>query len=333
MTITTLKSAPHLLKATLSLIEKAFHYEIPHHFQIDFAPLVCESNFHNCFIKIDENENVIAHIGVCEREILGQPVAMLGGIAVEETRRGEGHFQELMQDVLAEKKSDVAFFLLWSDQEKLYGRYGFHLCGTQIEVSQTERKQIFEQTKLHLMSEGQREEIKNIYQRSFQHIYTTIFRTEEKWIELARISSADLFIKTNNGKISSYFFMNKGQDLSGIIYEYGTLEDWPTFIQEISAYGKVWLGRDLIEPESIQYQFFMGLGQTRLFAEFVRLYTDNRILIRDVNSMKQEVYFDFNQETLSLEINDFLRGLFGPGIFEEIEPSLKPIFISGLESI
>ena len=127
--------------------------------------------------------------------------------------------------------------------------------------------------------------------------------------------------------------MNKGQDLSGIIYEYGTLEEWPTFIQEMSAYGKVWLGRDLIEPESIQYQFFMGLGQTRLFAEFVRLYTDNKIQIRDVNSMKQEVYFDFNQETLSLEINDFLRGLFGPGIFEEIEPNLKPIFISGLESI
>src|SRR4051812_32651799 len=112
MKITTLKDAPHLYSATISLIERSFEYKKPNKFEIDFAPLVDKSNFANCFIMVDENESVVAHIGVCERNILGFNMAMLGGIAVDEARRGEGFFQELIQDVLAEKRSEVAFFLL-----------------------------------------------------------------------------------------------------------------------------------------------------------------------------------------------------------------------------
>lgn len=333
MKITTLKDAPHLYQATISLIESAFQYEEPHHFSIDFATLISESNFHNCFIKIDESEKVIAHIGVCESEILGTPVAMLGGIAVDKNHRGEGHFQELMQDVLAEKKSDVAFFLLWSDQENLYRKYGFHLCGAQIEMNQTIGEKKFIKSKLDKLSEEQKQQLKHIHSQSFALIYTTIDRTQESWKKLEQIKSADLFYLEENQKLTSYFFMNKGQDLEGIIYEYGTLKDLPSFLHEISVYGKVWLGSDIVTPDSIQYQFFMAIANPRIFGQFVEKYSSGKILIRDINSIKQEVYFDFNQETLSLELDDFLRGLFGPGIFEEVEASVKPIFISGLDSI
>jgi predicted N-acetyltransferase YhbS len=333
MKITTLKDAPHLYSATISLIERSFEYKKPFKFEIDFAPLVDQSNFANCFIMVDENESVVAHIGVCERNILGFNMAMLGGIAVDEARRGEGFFQELIQDVLAEKRSEVAFFLLWSDQEKLYKKYGFYLCGTQIEIPENTNAKTFQQAKLHSLNEKQKKEIQAIFEKSFATTYTTVERTQDDWTLLEKVSSADLFYEEENGKIISYFIMNKGQDLTGVIYEYGTLNDIKALIPKMSAYGKVWLGSNFIQSEDMQYQFFMGLGDSRMFSDFVRVFTKEKMLIHEINLMKQEVYFYFNDELLSLEVEDFLRGILGPGIFEEIEDEIRPLFISGLVSI
>lgn len=333
MTITTLKSAPHLYPATLALIERAFQYEKPNNFSVDFAPLIDESNFHNCFIITDDSEKVIAHIGVCERTIAGFPIAMLGGIAVDEAHRGEGHFQELIQEVISEKRSDVAFFMLWSDQEKLYKKFGFYLCGTQLEIAPSGKQTNYIKTKLNSLSENQLKELKSIYQMSFSNFYTTTERNDADWTLLANITSSDLYIKEENNKLVSYFFMNKGQDLQGIIFEYGSLGEMPELLKEISAFGKVWLGSDVIKSDELQFQFFLAPADSRLFGEFIASYTNRKILIREMNSMKQEVYFYFNDELLSLETEDFLRGIFGPGIFEEIEAEIKPLFISGLVSI
>lgn len=333
MKISTLKAAPQLFSQTIALIEKSFEYDPANSFKVDFAPLVDESNFSNCFIMVDENENVVAHIGVCERRILGINIAMLGGIAVDEARRGEGFFQELMNDVMSEKKSDVAFFLLWSDQEKLYKKFGFHLCGTQIESPQTDEKKRFIETKLHLLSEERLKQIKDIYKKSFAEMYTTVERSADDWTSLRAIASADLYIEEENDHITSYFFMNKGQDLEGIIYEYGTLNNIKDLIPLMSAYGRVWLGSNFIQSEEMQYQFFMAPGNTRLFGDFVKFYTHGKMVIHDINLLKQEIYFHFGEELLSLDIEDFFRGILGPGIFEEIESEVKPLFISGLVSI
>ena len=330
-----LSEKPSCFEATVKLIEKAFHYKKPNSFEIDFAPLIDKSNHKNCFIMLDENENVLAHIGAKDQFLtLGNkqfPVTMLGGIAVDEARRGEGHFQTLLQDVLAEKRSDTTLFLLWSDMEKLYNKFGFHLCGNQFEYSLERKETHFIKTKYKDLSELEQKEIQTLYKESFAKTYLTLNRKEEDWKLIEKITSADLFIKKRNGRISHYYFMNKGQDLPEIIYEYGTKEDMSAFIQEIGAYGKVWMGKPIVETESLQYQFFMTPGDLRLFTEFTLAFTDNKVSIRNINPMKQEVYFDYNEELLGLDLEEFLRGLFGPGSFEEIE--MPAIFLSGLDSI
>lgn len=334
--ICRLSERPSCFEATIKLIEKSFHYKGPNSFEIDFAPLIDKSNHHNCFIMLDETENVVAHIGVKERiiRLANQefPIALLGGIAVDETRRGEGHFQALFQDVLAEKKSDTTFFLLWSDLEKLYNKFGFHLCGTQIEVNESpSHSSSFEKTRFNALSNEEKEQIKLLYSTSFKNIYLSLERTNEDWALIEKISSAELFIKKTGSKIESYFFMNKGQDLPGIIYEYGTNEGMVKVIKELSSFGKVWLGKDLLPSENLQYQFFMSPGDLKLFTRFVEAMTGGKFVIRNINLMKQEVFFDFEEETLSLELPDFLRGVFGPGTFEEIDA--PAFFISGLDSI
>jgi predicted acetyltransferase len=154
--IISLNEEPSFYEATLKLIERSFQYKKPNSFETDFYPLINKENHQNCFIMVDENENVLAHIGVKKKflTLKGEkfPIAMLGGIAVDEKFRGEGHFQTLMNDVLAEKRSDVTFFLLWSDMEKLYNKFGFHLCGKQVEYSQKTGPQTFTKTKFKDLS-------------------------------------------------------------------------------------------------------------------------------------------------------------------------------------
>jgi hypothetical protein len=284
---------------------------------------------------IDENEKVMAHVGAKEQFLtlnnVKYSITLLGGIAVDESRRGEGHFQTLFQDVLAEKRSDTTFFLLWSDQEKLYNKFGFHLCGTQIEIEKEKKISPFLKTTFANLSDKEKREIKDLYTTSFAQTYLTIERSDADWKLIEQMTSADIFVKKENNIIHDYYFINKGQDLPGVIYEYGSRNDLTLLIEEISSYGKVWLGRDLISGENLQFQFFMAPGDLRLFTDFVFQLTSEKFKIRNINPMKQEVFFDFNDETLSLELPDFLRGVFGPGIFEEIE--VKPFFLSGLDSI
>jgi hypothetical protein len=332
MKITNLKTHPHLLQATIDLIERSFQYQAPNSFSMDFAPLVSNNNLHNSFIMIDEKESVIAHVGVCERKILGISVAMIGGIAVSELQRGKGYFKELIQDVMAEKRSDVAMFILWSDQEEMYKKYGFSLCGTQIEITQNGSSKDFKKTKLSALNSNQLKQIQDLYENSFASLYKTIERSPSDWSELLKINSTDLYIKEQSGTITDYFFINKGQDLTGIIFEYGTTGDIKEMVKNISAYGKVWLGVNLLDDGEAQYQFLVAPGDTKLFALLMGLYTNEKILIRDINPMKQEVYFYFNDELLSLKTEEFLNGILGPAPFEELG-DIKPIFISGLDSI
>lgn len=125
--------------------------------------------------------------------------------------------------------------------------------------------------------------------------------------------------------------MNKGQDLTGIIYEYAG-ENIKEVVEGARSYGKVWAGSPLLETDILQYQFFLCPADRRQFADFIKSYTNGQFEIREINLMKQEVYFDFNGETLGLSVEEFLRGILGPGNFEELG-DLKPFFISGLDSI
>ncbi len=333
--IKTLRDKPELFEKTLKLIEKSFEYKSPNSFQVDFAPLIDISNHHNCFILIDENENVLAHIGAKEKTLTVNerkyPITLLGGIAVDESKRGEGHFQTLFNDVLAEKRAETTFFLLWSDLEKLYNKFGFHLCGTQYEFNGGLPDPLLEKTKYQALSQEEKKQIQELYASSFAKEYLTLDRTKEDWEQIEKITSADLFLNRTSTQIGDYYFINKGQDLPGIIYEYGSNIPLNQFIEEIGTHGKVWMGKELMPTEKLQYQFFMGTGDLKLFTDFIRDYTKDKISIRNINLMKQEVYFDFNDELQALDLPDFLRGIFGPGTFEELE--LTPIFLSGLDSI
>lgn len=325
--VLSLKDKPSCLAQTVKLIEKSFQYKAPNSFLTDFAPLMDESNHHNCFILIDENENVLAHVGVKERKLKINNsvfnICMLGGIAVEEEHRGQGYFQQLFQDVLAEKRSDTCFFLLWSDQEKLYKKYGFSFCGGQYELAQTTG----ESTLTKSSFSDKKQFVMDLYKSSFQSTYLSLERSEADWQQLSKITSSELFVNKNG-----YLFRGKGQDLEGVIHEYGCKGDITTFLNEARKLGKVWMGTPLIDTDQAHYQFMLCPGDLKLLCDFVSAFTNGAFKLLNINVMKQEVFFEFNQETLMLVTEEFVTGIFGPGPFEELG-DIRPLFISGLDSI
>lgn len=336
--IKTLKQRPDLVSATTALIEKSFGYQSPHRFAVDFAPLIHSSNHENCFILIDENENVIAHLGSRPASLSVfdtlHSVVMLGGIAVDEACRGKGYFNQLMRHVLSEKEDECAFFLLWSDQEKLYQKFGFEFCGPQFQrppLPET-NKNSWTKTKLKDLTASEKDDLKKLYENIFQKYHHTLQRSETDWKILEEVTSANLFIRKENGKISSYFFRDKGQDLEGIVYEYAGCPDLSQQLKSIEGLGTSWSAYPASEDSLAQYQFMLTPANHEHFEKFLYFYTQQRILLKKINRITRETFIEFNGETLSLELVELLRGVLGPGSFTELG-ELKPIFISGLDSI
>ena len=101
---------------------------------------------------------------------------------------------------------------------------------------------------------------------------------------------------------------------------------------EMATAGNLWSAVPLHADDEAQYQFMLCPGDNRAFGDLVSTFTKGLMKLEGVSSVKQEIYFHFNDELLGLETEEFLRGVFGPGPFEELG-ELRPIFISGLDSI
>lgn len=329
--ITTLKKNPEKFKETLDLIHEAFDYSTQNSFYTDFYPLINENNHANNFILLN-NGSVAGHIGLVYKQYLLHGslynVAMLGGVAIGENYRGKGFLKSFLTQVI-ETIKDTPFILLWSDKIDLYKKFNFHPCIEQYEYTGAIESDNphFIRMKLKELNEQDIARLSNIYNTSNE---LRFLRTIDDWNELKHIDSSDIYIKKENGIIENYFFMNKGEDLSEIIYEYGHLKD----IEEISTYGILWSPMNFEvekeEDKSILYAALLKINTHNLFKDFITKFTSSIIDITRID--ETHVQFLFENEIFNLEHEDFLQGIFGPDKFQELNKSPK-ILISGLDSI
>lgn len=327
----TLKELPIKRKETLKLIEEAFDYTEFNSFEVDFFPLMSPNNAHNNYILIKDDQ-VIGHIGVLYKTFKLKEhsfyIPMLGGIAIREAYRGKGYFKPFFREVLS-KLEDSPFSLLWSDKIELYESFGFNPCIEQYEYTGNIESDSpnFIKMKLHELSEQELIQLKEIYDDSNELRYE---RSLKDWNDLKNISSSDIYIKKENDRISNYFFMNKGEDLSDIIYEYGSLND----IEEISTYGILWSPWSFdVENQAhknVLYAALLKINNFNSFQQFIELYTDNSIKLNQY--IDEKISFTFEENKMSLNLTDFIQGVFGPNKFQELDHT-KKIFISGLDSI
>ncbi len=319
MKLTNLETAPDYYKDTISLIESAFGYKGGHSFDVDFYPLMSESNRKNNYVLIDKDE-VVGHTGVLLREAplsKDHKLAFIGGVAVREDYRGQGLSSRLLNHALNERASS-ALFILWSDKTELYHKFGFFPCVELYSCPQIKGDSLFKKAS---PSPSEWKEIKALYESSDE---IRIKRNSHDWEELKRIESSDIYLKFKDNKVSNYFIMNKGMDLGGVIHEYGDLKDH----QELRTHGELWASRAIGDATPL-YGSLIKIGELQAFKNFVFEFTQGLI---EVQSIVEEVRFKFREDLYSLTQKDFLQGIFGPGRLNELE-QLPKFFISGLDSI
>jgi predicted acetyltransferase len=287
--ITTLSENPEYFEETIALIEREFHYDGVNHFEIDFAPLMNPLNFENCFLLIDEVNNcVAAHLAVCERVAIKNkvetPIAIIGGIVTDKKYRGLKLFKKLMDHALSEFSSRVSLFILWSEIENLYEKFGFARTGGLIETGKSvfnlaDRPAGYEKTSFDQLSSNDFEQIIALYQDFNQKYFFTLTRSDKDWSIIKEMKSIDVYIKRDlQGKVVKYFCVNKGRDLTSIIHEVSAKNenDFRSLLKDVERF-KLWVPESekshFSSPE-IFFTAFMRLGNEKFFSEFINTVSD-----------------------------------------------------------
>ncbi len=337
-----LSEHPQYFNETVNLIEKSFGYQKKNSFIIDFSPLMDQSNWHQCYILLnDQRTEIIAHIALKKRSLSlkkeNYPVALIGGICVAKKHRGKGLFKQLFNYIMKTHHDKYMAFLLWSDQEKIYSKYLFFQVGGQYQTGDSSQYTPsisgFELTRWSSLTQDELFQIKNLYSL-FTESLISIHRTEEDWKLLQKVTSTSLYIKKSDHKIISYFFLGKGQDLKNIIHEL-IYED--KFKEEIINSLKtfmLWLPEGTTTPDNNSKLFYTALfkiSDQKIFSHFIKKWSSGEVLIKNIDS--ENIIFFFNKQEYSISLKDFLQYVFGPSPLTEFQPFFKSFLIPGLDSI
>ncbi|OFZ14381.1 MAG: hypothetical protein A2X86_05925 [Bdellovibrionales bacterium GWA2_49_15] len=329
--VLTLKQRPDLYRPTLRLVERSFGSAPEHKIEVDFYPLFQEENWENCFILVDDSDALVAHIGIKVKQMsIGDkifPVALMGGIAVEQEQRGQGYFRNLFQEVINKFENQVAMFVLWSEKNALYGKFGFYEVGEIFEAKYCgNNNKIHASTTLAQLSSDELGIIKSLYTLVYERNYACFKRDEDDWRAITKITSAQLKLsRDDGGRLTGYAFQNKGMDLHDIIYEWSNIELGMSKVEdsEIKIWSPLPLGKDFKNTRTL----FLGLvkiGNISLFQSFF-----NCIFKGKLNLIVQEQSFRIH-EHIKQEYG--LQAILGM-TFSNSVPDKWPIYISGLDSI
>jgi predicted N-acetyltransferase YhbS len=328
--LTTLAENPDLYEQTIALVNASFDYPEGSSIEDDFKPLFNKDNLQNLHI-IKVEDKVVAHLGVSLRKLVYKdvelPIAMLGGIAVDEEERNQGHFAGLMDKVLEQYESQVGLFLLWSDLFDLYQKKGFYLAGglEEVEFASNFIPAEFKSKKLSELSDDEWTIIKEKF-LSFQKDYLSPLREEAHWNYFKEMKNVEAFLKDNY-----YLFMGKGADLSDIIHEVG-LSDSKELESELN-FQTLWLpeGNTLFQDkQKLKYLALMRLGSLEEFNKFLKGVSPKPF---QINAIGESVSFEFDSKTFTIGAQDFLTFLFGPNKAEEFKSFLPSLYIPGIDSI
>ncbi|MBI2521621.1 MAG: GNAT family N-acetyltransferase [Bdellovibrio sp.] len=329
--VKTLKERPDLYQQTLRLVERSFGSPSLHKIEIDFYPLFQAENWEHCFIMINDADKLVAHLGVKIRQMcVGDkifPVALLGGIAVEQEQRGQGHFRNLFQEIIKKYESHVTFFLLWSEKNTLYEKFGFHEVGEVFEAKYNgANNTVCSVTRLEQLSSFAQDSIKNLHALAYEEQYAYFKRDYNDWNAIIKITSAELlFGRNDKNEITSYALKNKGMDLQNIIYEWSTLEILKS--QSLGTDTKIWSPLPLDKDFDTIRTLFLGLakvGNLRLFQSFFSTIFKEQLTLKSRKESFQILEYGKHEYSVQ-EILEMT--------FSNSRPHKWPIYVSGVDSI
>jgi predicted N-acetyltransferase YhbS len=334
LSTTTLFDRPDLFNQTISLIERSLQYSKHNSYAVDFYPLVAKRNHSNCHVIINEKDRVVAHIGFILKKIVASnssiPVVLIGGVCVDKDYQGKGITHQFFQHLIQHYRKSNALAVLWSDLNDFYEKLDFYECG---EIIQTGTMPLEPATLVDFQyrewSRLTTDEINILDKlRAIAAPKSMLLRRDEAdWNDIKMINSCKLYMSKD-----SYFTMNKGQDLNGIIHEFGT-KDIDAFINRFKNY-KLWLYHSDFTSVQAHQKLYAGLfsiGDHQLFKELVFDLSEKEIASLEILSHNQILY-SIGKESTQVSCKEFFRSLFGPDKKTQFK-NYKSLIISGLESV
>lgn len=325
--ISNLEENPSKSEETLNLIEKEFNYSKENSFKVDFYPLFNKNNYKNCLILIDViSKSVIGHLGFTRRKFIIKGnehlILLIGGVCIKTEYQGKG-LSNILMDHALEINNDCALSCLWSDKLDYYRKKNFIPCVTLNETFVSIKDGVkLVQVPFGSLTSADKEQLSLLYEKSSN---LQLYRDPTDWLNILQVNSARLFIERNDKKqIINYFIKDKGQDLTDVIHEYSSAD-----IFSPKGSDKVLWSTQAFKESTTLYATLLKIQNIRLFNIFINDYTNQ--LISNV-SILNKVNFENNGKQLSLEYDEFMQGIFGPGQFKELKDSLS-IYFCGIDSI
>lgn len=330
MIFTNLKKHSQYKSEVLNEIEDAFQYNEENSFAIDFHQLIKDSNLENCHLLLNDNRELIAHIGVRPVTLhyndANINVLLLGGIFTKKEFQGQGQFKKLYEYICKLYKDKYSMIILWSDKNDFYQKLGFRQFGLTSVIGEktvTEEEIIkrgYQKDNIARYSDSQLSQLNELYNQSYKNTIS-IKRTLNDWRDIKQISSMKLFRNKDNNE---YLFFEKGQDLKGIIHEVS----FSSNKKELKKFKPL----QLLNPSTLdEDSFFIHLAWGKIinediFSKFIHKLSKGSIEIkRDELKIETRPY--------QIDQNEILTILFGPGKAQEIGQLLPSIYITGADSI
>ncbi len=115
------------------LVSGAFSYPAGHYFFEDFPIWKSEEVTR---LGIFHHSTLLSHVGIRFTHIKtkqgSDPVALIGGVATQETARGQGLSTRLLQEAIRRiDEKNCSWSFLWGSEHDFYGKLGYHLAGVQ----------------------------------------------------------------------------------------------------------------------------------------------------------------------------------------------------------
>ena len=177
-----------------------------------------------------------------------------------------------------------------------------------------------------------KKEIQSLYNKYLLQKFNSIERTQEDWDTISAIESSDLYYREDNGTISYYFFMNKGQDLKEVIHELA-IDSLNSLSLPFNS-GLVWYPQKNINFHYQEEYCCIGkIGNIEKLKDITKHIFDEKLIINKINYSQNLVELTFNGDQHSIQINDLLCGIWGPNKYSDFQQFSKDIYISGLDSI
>ncbi len=258
---------------------------------------------------LEDAGRVVAHANLWPRLAVGPavtngiPVGLVGNVATDPERRGQGVMTQLFNELIREATAQgLQALLLWSDLSQFYQKLGFRSCGIERRYlydarTLLERHPATGYSPVSPDALGASELAALMALRPA--VPLTLARTPSEMRRLLAIPATALLIKTDkNGRLVGYMIVGKGYDMAGVVHEWGGPLDAPTLLS--------------------------GLASVAAFTEY------SQVMLLAAESVTAPIHTDLARNALSATTH--VMALMRP-LSASTSPALESLFVWGLDSI